>query len=93
MRFQGQKIVVMGGSSGMGLATAKAAADEGARVVIASRSEEKLRQAKAQIQGSVEVLTANVRDEITMQSFFQGRGSGSGIRNKMPSMAPTKSDR
>jgi NAD(P)-dependent dehydrogenase (short-subunit alcohol dehydrogenase family) len=74
MRFLGQKIVVIGGSSGMGLATAKAAAAEGARVVIASRSEEKLRQAKAQIQGSVEVLTANVLDEISMRSFFEKVG-------------------
>ena len=41
MRFEGKKIVVIGGSSGMGLATARAAAVEGARVIIASRSEEK----------------------------------------------------
>ncbi len=74
MRFQGKKIVVIGGSSGMGLATAKAAAAEGARVVIASRSEEKLRQAKAQIQGSVEGLTINVMDEGSVKAFFDRVG-------------------
>ena len=37
-----QKVVVIGGSSGMGLATAKLLARKGSHVVIASRSEEKL---------------------------------------------------
>jgi NAD(P)-dependent dehydrogenase (short-subunit alcohol dehydrogenase family) len=74
MRFQGKKIVVIGGSSGMGLATARAAAAEGARVVIASRSEEKLRQAKTQIQGSVEGLTINVMDEGSVKAFFDRVG-------------------
>jgi NAD(P)-dependent dehydrogenase (short-subunit alcohol dehydrogenase family) len=74
MRFQGKKIVVIGGSSGMGLATAKAAAAEGAGVIIASRSEEKLRQAKAQIQGSVEGLTVNVMDEASVKAFFDRVG-------------------
>ncbi len=36
MALDGQKIVVIGGSSGMGLATARAAALDGAEVTIAS---------------------------------------------------------
>ena len=36
MTLDGKRIVVLGGSSGIGLATAKAAAKEGASVVIAS---------------------------------------------------------
>jgi len=74
MRFQRKKIIVIGGSSGMGLATAKAAATEGARVIIASRSEEKLRQAKAQVQGSVEAFTVNVMDEGSVKAFFERVG-------------------
>ena len=74
MRFEGKKIVVIGGSSGMGLATAKAAAAEGARVIIASRSEEKLRQAKAQVQGSVEGFTLNVMEEGSVKAFFEKVG-------------------
>jgi NAD(P)-dependent dehydrogenase (short-subunit alcohol dehydrogenase family) len=70
MRFQGQRIVIIGGSSGMGLATAKMAAAEGATVVIASRSEGKLQQAKAQIQGKVEVFTVDVTDEESVKGFF-----------------------
>ena len=74
MRFQGQKIVVIGGSSGMGLATAKMAAAEGASVVIASRSEEKLQVAKSQIQGKVETFTVNVIDEGSVRALFNKVG-------------------
>ena len=40
-----QHVVVLGGTSGFGFATAKAALAEGAKVTIASRSAEKLRGA------------------------------------------------
>jgi NAD(P)-dependent dehydrogenase (short-subunit alcohol dehydrogenase family) len=75
MRFKDKKIVVIGGSSGMGFATAMMAAAEGASVVIASRSEEKLRKAKAQIKGDVEVLTVNVVDEESVKALFEKVGS------------------
>jgi NAD(P)-dependent dehydrogenase (short-subunit alcohol dehydrogenase family) len=42
MSLKNQKIVVVGGSSGMGLAAAQALSKAGAAVVIASRSQEKL---------------------------------------------------
>jgi NAD(P)-dependent dehydrogenase (short-subunit alcohol dehydrogenase family) len=74
MRFQNQKIVIIGGSSGIGLATAKMAAAEGAAIVIASRSEEKLRQAAAQIEGKVEALTVNIMDENSIKAFFEKVG-------------------
>ncbi|MBW2430226.1 MAG: SDR family NAD(P)-dependent oxidoreductase, partial [Deltaproteobacteria bacterium] len=47
MNLKGQQIVVVGGSSGMGLAAAQALAREGATVLIASRSRQKLEAAKA----------------------------------------------
>jgi NAD(P)-dependent dehydrogenase (short-subunit alcohol dehydrogenase family) len=46
MDFTGQHVVVVGGSSGMGLATARAAVRAGARVTIASRSPDKLEAAR-----------------------------------------------
>jgi NAD(P)-dependent dehydrogenase (short-subunit alcohol dehydrogenase family) len=48
----GQAVVVFGGSSGIGLATAKAAQAEGASVTIIGRDVEKLRAASAMIAGS-----------------------------------------
>ncbi len=74
MRFEKKKIVVIGGSSGMGFATARMAAAEGAEVVIASRSQEKLQKARAQIQGVVEALTVNVTDEASVKAFFDKVG-------------------
>ncbi len=74
MNFQGQKIVVIGGSSGMGLATARMAAAQRATVIIASRSEDKLQQAKEQIKGNVEILKVDVVDEGSVKAFFDKVG-------------------
>lgn len=47
--MHGKKVVVIGGSAGMGLATAEAAVDFGADVVIAARNPERLAQASAHL--------------------------------------------
>ncbi|MDT2247735.1 SDR family NAD(P)-dependent oxidoreductase [Paenibacillus larvae] len=70
MKLQGKKVIVLGGSSGMGLATAQTAAKEGASVVIASRSKEKLEEAKKTIQGSVEALELDVAHEHKVKAFL-----------------------
>jgi NAD(P)-dependent dehydrogenase (short-subunit alcohol dehydrogenase family) len=55
-RLQGKTALVTGGGSGIGLATAKALLAEGARVAIAGRNEEKLRQAAESLQGGDRLL-------------------------------------
>jgi len=74
MKLQGKKVVIIGGSSGIGLATAKAAASEGAQVVIASRSEEKLRKAAAEIKGKVESIPVNTLEEASVKALFERTG-------------------
>ena len=52
MALAGKRIVVLGGSSGIGLAVAQAAAGEGASLVIASSRQDKVDRAVAQIPGA-----------------------------------------
>lgn len=68
----GQKIVIIGGSSGIGLETAKLAAAEGAEIIIASRSAHKLEQARAAIgaEARVSAYTLDITDEDQVQAFF-----------------------
>jgi NAD(P)-dependent dehydrogenase (short-subunit alcohol dehydrogenase family) len=49
MRFQGKNVVITGGNSGIGLATARAFVREGARVAIIGRSAETLAAARAEL--------------------------------------------
>lgn len=70
-----QKIVVIGGSSGIGLATAKQFAAQGAHVVIASRSENKLKIALAEIRGKAEARPLDFTDEAGVRAFFEAGGS------------------
>lgn len=48
-KYAGKKVVITGGSSGIGLATAKLLADEGARVLITGRTQAKLDSAREEI--------------------------------------------
>lgn len=69
-----QKIVIIGGSSGIGLETARQAIALGAEVVIASRSEQKLRQALAQLGPNATAYPLDIADEGQVQAFFDRVG-------------------
>jgi NAD(P)-dependent dehydrogenase (short-subunit alcohol dehydrogenase family) len=70
--LNGQSVLVIGGSSGMGQAIAGAAATEGARVTIASRSADKLAAAARAIGAGASTRTLDVTDESAVQQFFAG---------------------
>ncbi len=59
-RFEGKVAVVTGGNSGMGLATAKAFAREGASVAITGRDEKSLKAAEKEIGGGALAIRADV---------------------------------
>lgn len=75
MSLTGQRIVILGGSSGIGLATAQAAAAEGASVVIASSRKARLDVALAALPAGAEGHALDLTDEPTVKAFFAGLGS------------------
>ncbi|RKD94990.1 SDR family oxidoreductase [Halopiger aswanensis] len=69
-----QVIVITGASSGIGLATARTAADRGARVVLAARSEDALQEATEEITaagGDAEYVVADVSDRDDVRELAQ----------------------
>jgi NAD(P)-dependent dehydrogenase (short-subunit alcohol dehydrogenase family) len=75
MSLKGQRVVVIGGSSGMGLAVARAAAADGADVVMAARGKERLERARAAIGGTVRSQVLDARDEAAVGAFFEQLGA------------------
>jgi NAD(P)-dependent dehydrogenase (short-subunit alcohol dehydrogenase family) len=74
MSLESKVVVVLGGSTGMGFATAKAAAAEGAQVVITGRSQEKLQAALAQLPAGSRSAALDVADEAGTRSLFEQIG-------------------
>ncbi|MCK9908587.1 SDR family oxidoreductase [Microbacteriaceae bacterium K1510] len=68
----GQKVVVVGGSSGIGLATAELAKREGAEVVIASRNAERLKAAADKIGATA--IPADVSNDESVANLFRACG-------------------
>jgi NAD(P)-dependent dehydrogenase (short-subunit alcohol dehydrogenase family) len=68
----GKKVVVVGGSSGIGLATAEMAKAEGADVIIASRSAEKVKAAAGKL--GVKGMVADVTDDKSVSDLFAAVG-------------------
>jgi NAD(P)-dependent dehydrogenase (short-subunit alcohol dehydrogenase family) len=62
LRLDGKVAVVTGGSRGIGRAIAAAFADAGAKVMISSRKEDKLKEAVASLPGDVDWFAANAGD-------------------------------
>jgi NAD(P)-dependent dehydrogenase (short-subunit alcohol dehydrogenase family) len=68
MQLAGQKVVVVGGSSGIGFSTAERAKREGAEVVIASRNAERLSAAAAKL--GVKGIATDVTSDDSVASLF-----------------------
>ena len=70
MALTNQRIVIIGGSSGMGLATARAAAAAGAAVTIASSDQGRLDAALAGLPGTCDGDVADTRSEADLAALF-----------------------
>ncbi len=71
----GKNVVVIGGTSGIGLATALAASALGANVWAAGRSKEHIEKAKAASGGKVKIVSVDTHDEEGLKTLFAEVGS------------------
>ena len=73
-RFSNKSVLVTGGSSGIGLAAAKAFIAEGARVVITGRDASALEQAQAQLGDKAVVLRNDAGDTASAKALAEAIG-------------------
>jgi NAD(P)-dependent dehydrogenase (short-subunit alcohol dehydrogenase family) len=66
----GQTVVVIGGSAGVGLETARRARAEGASVILTGRNPERLKQAALEVDAQ-RTAAFDANDPASLQSFFQ----------------------
>lgn len=69
-----KRVLVVGGSSGIGMAVAQQAAEAGAAVTIASRSVDKLAKAAQAIGHAVQTVALDTADEAGIDAFFAAHG-------------------
>ncbi|MDA1805369.1 SDR family oxidoreductase [Bacillus cereus group sp. BY32LC] len=74
--LKGSRIVIIGGSSGIGFATAEQAIEQGAHVIIAGRSKEKLMVAQEVINNNhLQTYVLDNQDTNQLQGFFKKVGN------------------
>lgn len=75
MSFNGQRVVIIGASGGIGEATARLFAARNATVTIAGRSKERLHEAARRIGYEVEVAELDATDRAALDAFFGAAGT------------------
>jgi NAD(P)-dependent dehydrogenase (short-subunit alcohol dehydrogenase family) len=74
MSLTDQRVVIIGGTSGIGLATAHAAVDAGAHVVIASSRQSTVEAALGELSADTVGRALDVLDTVAVQAFFDEIG-------------------
>jgi len=85
-----KKILIVGGSSGIGYEIARKAIDAGAKVVIASRSIEKLNIAASKLGRNVEVEVVDASSDQSVANLFQKVGSFDHLAITIKPQLPSK---
>ncbi len=75
MSFDGQHVVIIGGSAGIGEAAARAFAARGAAVTVTGRAKERLDQAARRIGHPVQVAELDATDRGALDAFFAATGT------------------
>jgi NAD(P)-dependent dehydrogenase (short-subunit alcohol dehydrogenase family) len=70
-----KKVVILGGSAGIGLATAKAAAANGAEIIIVSSNQRKLNEALTQLPANATAISVDLTQEEQIKELFTTIGA------------------
>src|SRR5437870_13706460 len=71
-RLKNKIALITGGTTGIGLATAKRFAAEGAQVIVTGRNPETLAAARKELGGSAKVVESDAADEQSIARLFEG---------------------
>jgi NAD(P)-dependent dehydrogenase (short-subunit alcohol dehydrogenase family) len=74
MELSGQRVVVLGGTSGIGLAVAQAAAGRGAEVIVVSSRPASVERALGQLPAGVRGIAVDLGDEDRVRALFDELG-------------------
>ncbi|MFD0793124.1 SDR family oxidoreductase [Mucilaginibacter litoreus] len=72
--LKGKKVVILGGSAGIGFSTAKAAAEDGAEVIIVASNRDRLKSALSELPASARSLTVDLANEQEIAALFADIG-------------------
>ncbi len=72
MTLQDQRVVLLGGTSGIGLATAHLAAGQGATVIVASSNPESVKRALDTLPATASGEAVDLTDAVAVKAFFNG---------------------
>src|SRR6185503_4280514 len=73
--LSGKKVILLGASSGIGLATAKAAAAEGANIIIVSGNQQRIDKALTELPTGSEGYAIDLSKEENIRAFFESTGN------------------
>jgi NAD(P)-dependent dehydrogenase (short-subunit alcohol dehydrogenase family) len=73
--LQGKRIVILGGTAGIGLAVARAASRDGARVVVASHDPKRVEAAVAQLGADARGHAVDLRSPTAVKQLFEQLGA------------------
>lgn len=75
MTLAGKRVAITGGSGGIGAATARAAAERGASVVLIGRTEARLKDVAAGLGAAASYAVADVTDDAALTAALAGAGT------------------
>ncbi len=68
--LEGKTVIILGGSSGLGLATAEAAANDGAKVIIVSGNQNRISEALKSLPENCSGISVDLSKEENIKNFF-----------------------